>query len=243
MDFRAILALDQVDTANLSTGRINQMVSGYYAGYKADWNRFWVIVDYIDYDMEETTLSFELAPYTHNTYPAFSVPSNTEFVPSTILTIVTVLANNNQNSNLYSDYEYNLYYISVITTYIVVGLAILAVIGSLIFRVGKIITFEMITVMQITFFSIASLDSINPVFSGLLPLRFLVGILNFRGIEEYLEQTTSPNAMKGIYMFLNLSSNFSWVAAGLACFIGLGGVFLLIYFIIDYCANSNGLDE
>jgi len=153
------------------------------------------------------------------------------------------VANNNQNSNLYSDYEYNLYYISVITTYIVVGLAILAVVASLIFRVGKVITFEMITVMQITYFSIASLDSINPVFSGLLPLRFLVGILNFRGIEEYLEQTVSPNAMKGIYVFLNLSSNFSWVAAGLACFIGLGGVFYLVHLIIDYCANSNSLEE
>ena len=101
----------------------------------------------------------------------------------------------------------------------------------------------MITVMQITYFSIASLDSINPVFSGLLPLRFLVGILNFRGIEEYLEQTTSPNAMKGIYMFLNLSNNFSWVAAGLACFIGLGGVFFLIYLVVDYFANPNSLEE
>ena len=123
------------------------------------------------------------------------------------------------------------------------GLAIFAVLVSLVFRVGKVITFEMVTVMQITYFSIASLDSINPVFSGLLPLRFLVGILNFRGIEEYLEQTTSPNAMKGIYMFLNLSSNFSWVAAGLAGFIGLGGFFFLIYLIVDYFANPNTLEE
>ena len=123
------------------------------------------------------------------------------------------------------------------------ALAVAAVLASLIMRVGKVVVFEMVAVMQITYFSIASLDSFNPVFSGLLPLRFLVGILNFRGIEEYLEETTSPNAMKGIYMFLNLSGNFTWVAASLACFIGLGGIFLAIYFLADYCANSNSLEE
>ena len=44
-------------------------------------------------------------------------------------------------------------------------------------------------------------------------------------------------------MFLNLSSNFSWVAAGLACFIGLGSIFLVIYLLVDFCANSNNLEE
>ena len=99
------------------------------------------------------------------------------------MTIVEVVANNNQNSNLYTPYEYGLYNVSMVTTYIMVGLAIAAVIASLVTRVGKIITFEMITIMQITYFSIASLDSMNPVFSGLLPLRYLVGILTFRGPE------------------------------------------------------------
>ena len=91
--------------------------------------------------MEEARLGFELTPYTHNTYPAFSLPSNAEFVPNMIVTYVEVVANNNQNSNLYSEYEYGLYYVSVITTYVVVGMAILAVLASLFFRVGKIITF------------------------------------------------------------------------------------------------------
>ena len=52
------------------------MLAGYQTEFKAGWNRFWVIVDYVNLDMEETTLSFELAPYAHNTYPAFSVPNN-----------------------------------------------------------------------------------------------------------------------------------------------------------------------
>jgi hypothetical protein len=101
----------------------------------------------------------------------------------------------------------------------------------------------MIAVFQICYFSLASLDSFNPVFSGLLPLRYLAGILTFKDIEEYLEQTSSPNAMKGIYMFLNLSSNFSWVAAGMACFVGLGSVLLFIYHVADYCANPNDLEN
>jgi multisubunit Na+/H+ antiporter MnhC subunit len=52
-----------------------------------------------------------------------------------------VTANNNQNSNLYTEYEYGLYGVSVVTTYIVVGMAILAVLASLLFRAGKIIVF------------------------------------------------------------------------------------------------------
>lgn len=138
---------------------------------------------------------------------------------------------------------YSLYSISVVITYIVVGTALVAILTSLVFRTGSVITFEMITVMQITYFSLASLDSINPVFSGLLPLRYLAGILTFQDVEAYLEQTTSPNAMKGIYMFLNLSSNFSWVAVGFSCFIGFGALLIGLYYLADYCANSNSLVE
>jgi hypothetical protein len=40
--------------------------------------------------------------------------------------------------------------------------------------------------MQLTYFSLSFLDSINPVFSGLLPLRYLAGILNFKNVDDYL---------------------------------------------------------
>lgn len=104
-------------------------------------------------------------------------------MPPTISLILKVVANNNQNSNLYTDYEYGLYGVSVVVTYIVVGMALFGILGSLVFRAGKIIVFEMVAVMQICYFSIASLDSFNPVFSGLLPLRYLAGILTFKDIE------------------------------------------------------------
>jgi hypothetical protein len=226
----------------MSTGMISQMVSSKLVGYEPVLNRFWVIVDYMNYDMEGTRLSFELTPYAHNAYATFTPPSNVEFVPQSILCVVEVVANNNQNANLYTDYEYGLYGVSVVTTYIVLGLTGLAILGSLLARAGKVVVFEMVAVLQITYFSLASLDSINPVFSGLLPLRYLAGILNFQNIEEYLEQTSSPNAMKGIYMFLNLSSNFTWVAASLACFIGLGVLLLAFYHLVDYCANPGTLE-
>jgi len=243
VDFNSILTIDQVDSTNMSTGLISNMIDSYSVEYIPKNNRFWVILNYINYDMEGTTISFEIRPYDHNAYPAFTTPNNVEFFPPSIKCIISVIANNNQNSNLYTDYEYGLYNVSVITTYIVVGMAILAILASIVFRAGKIIVFEMVTVFQICYFSIASLDSINPVFTGLLPLRYLAGILNFQDIEEYLEQTSSPNAMKGIYMFLNLSSNFSWVAAGLAGFIGIGCLLLAIYHITDYCANTDDLES
>ena len=58
MNFTNIFYLDQVDSANMSTGLISNMVDSYYIGYKASSNRFWVILNYVNYDMEGTTLSF-----------------------------------------------------------------------------------------------------------------------------------------------------------------------------------------
>jgi hypothetical protein len=121
-------------------------------------------------------------------------------------------------------------------------MALGAVLASVAFGKGFTVAVEMIVVMQITYFSLASLDSINPVFSGLLPLRYLAGILTFNGVEDYLEQTSSPNAMKGIYMFLNLSSNFSWVAVGLISFIILGAILLAINYLLDHC-NEQSLED
>ena len=150
-------------------------------------------------------------------------------------------ANNNQNANLYSSAIYGAYSISITTTYAVLAVALLTIATTLIFRVGKIIAFEMITLMQLTYFSLSFLDSINPVFSGLLPLRYLAGLLNFKGVEDYLEQTTSPNAMKGIYMFLNLSDNFTFIAMFMGLFLGLGTVLYLIYTFMDWMMNNDEL--
>ena len=87
---------------------------------------------------------------------------------------------------MYSSQIYGAYSISVSTTYAVVAIALLTLFTSLVFRAGKNITFEMITIMQLTYFSLSFLDSINPVFSGLLPLRYLAGILNFKNVDDYL---------------------------------------------------------
>jgi len=45
--------------------------------------------------------------------------------------------------------------------------------------------------------------------------------------------------MKGVYMFLNLSSNFNFIALSLALFLGLGGLLFITYLIVDSCANSD----
>jgi hypothetical protein len=63
-----------------------------------------------------------------------------------------------------------------------VGLAMLGVLTSLVFKTAKVIAFEMITIMQITYFSLAFLDSMNPVYSGMLPMRYLAGILTFQDV-------------------------------------------------------------
>lgn len=215
------------------------MISSYSASYSVANNRFSVIVNYQNYSMEKQYLSFTLNPYDNNMYPAFTPPSNIEFFPPYINCIIQVQANNNQNANLYSSAIYGAYSISITTTYAVLAVALLTIATSLVFRVGKIITFEMITLMQLTYFSLSFLDSINPVFSGLLPLRYLAGLLNFKGVEDYLEQTTSPNAMKGIYMFLNLSDNFTFIAMSMGLFLGLGTVLYLIYLFMDWMMNSD----
>jgi hypothetical protein len=45
--------------------------------------------------------------------------------------------------------------------------------------------------------------------------------------------------MKGIYMFLNLSENFTFIALSIVSFLALGGVLLLVYSIIDWLANKD----
>ena len=63
-----------------------------------------------------------------------------------------------------------------------VALAILGLLTSFAFRTAKVIAFEMITIMQITYFSLAFLDSMSPVFSGMLPLRYIAGVLTFQDV-------------------------------------------------------------
>ena len=150
-------------------------------------------------------LVFALYPYAHNVYPAFSAPNSIEFESPNIQVYTTVTANNNQNANYYTPQEYNLYAISMYVSYGVVGLAMVCLLTSFIFRTGKVIVLEMISLMQLTFFSLGFLDSMSPIYSGMLPLRYLAGILTFQDVESYLEELASPNSMKGIYMYLNLS--------------------------------------
>lgn len=45
--------------------------------------------------------------------------------------------------------------------------------------------------------------------------------------------------MKGIYMFLNLSDNFTFIALSLTCMLGLGGISYLIYLVMDWLLNSS----
>ncbi len=49
--------------------------------------------------------------------------------------------------------------------------------------------------------------------------------------------------MKGIYMFLNLSDNFTLIAMSIASFLALGGVLLMVYLIIDWAANKDTLGK
>lgn len=117
------------------------MISSYSASYISSSNRFSVVVNYQNYSMEKQYLSFTLYPYENNIYPAFTPPSNIEFFPPYINCVVQVQANNNQNANLYSSAIYGAYSISITTTYAVLAVALLTIATTLIFRVGKIITF------------------------------------------------------------------------------------------------------
>lgn len=49
--------------------------------------------------------------------------------------------------------------------------------------------------------------------------------------------------MKGIYMFLNLSDNFTFIAMSIASFLALGGVLLMVYLIMDWAANKDTLGK
>lgn len=47
--------------------------------------------------------------------------------------------------------------------------------------------------------------------------------------------------MKGIYMFLDLSNNFTFLALSIISFLVLGGILYLVYVIIDWVMNESKL--
>ena len=83
----------------------------------------------------------------------------------------------------------------------------------------------------------------NPVFAGMLPMRYITGILNFQFIENYLYEYSSSDAMKGIYIYLNLSSNFNIVALILGIFLALGFILLLVFLIVNCFGKANSADK
>jgi len=48
--------------------------------------------------------------------------------------------------------------------------------------------------------------------------------------------------MKGIYIFLNLYDNFSFIGFSLFSFFTLGGFLLMVHLFIDWKLNSNTLE-
>ena len=71
---------------------------------------------------------------------------------------------------------------TIYVSYAVVGLAVLALLTAVVFRSSMVMAVEMISVMQITYFSVGFLDSMNPIYSGMLALRYLTGILTFNDV-------------------------------------------------------------
>jgi hypothetical protein len=131
--------------------------------------------------LQNKNLLFNFNPYKDNS-TTFSPPADSKFIPQNYSSTVTVIPDNNQQPDFYTEHEYGLYSVSVVLTYSLVGLGVTGLVIAILFRTGTLIVIELITIMQITYFSLTFLDSMNPVFSGLLPFRFLAGLLTFKNI-------------------------------------------------------------
>ena len=132
-------------------------------------------------------IQVSLNPYILNSTSAvFRYSPNYENPPTSMSITLQIYPDNNQNANYYSSYEYGMGTGSTAFSWIIVivGFAFLAV--CLLFRTGLFISVEMINMIQITFFSLATLSYMNPVFAGLLPLRALAGLFNFDSITDHL---------------------------------------------------------
>ena len=132
-------------------------------------------------DLQNKNLVFSFNPYKDNS-TTFSPPPGSSFVGQQYSSSVTVIPDNNQQADFYTDQEYGLYSVSVLLTYSLLGLGVAGLILAILFRTGTLIVIELITIMQITYFSLTFLDSMNPVYSGLLPFRYLAGLLTFKNI-------------------------------------------------------------
>lgn len=212
------------------------MISSYTVTYDSSSNRLYVVLDYSQYDIQNQYLMVSLHPYDSGTNPGFVLPP--EITSPIIRNRIVVSPDNNQIANYYSDTYYNLYTISIYTTYGVAGAALLLLFISIVARVGKVIAVEMMLIFQLTYFSLSFLSWMNPIYAGLLPLRYVAGIVNFKTVDTYLEQTTASTELKGIYLYLNLSDNFLFVAMAIGGFIALGLTFLVVYYIFDWLCHS-----
>lgn len=77
VNFTSILTIDNIDpNTNFSTGLGSSMISSFSTSYDSSKNRFYVILDYQNYDMQGSYLAFTLDPYQNGVYPAFTPPAN-----------------------------------------------------------------------------------------------------------------------------------------------------------------------
>ena len=78
---------------------------------------------------------------------------------------------------------------------------------------GKMIGVEMMAVVQISFFSLITLSQLNPCFAALASLRLINGYNSLSKSENYLQDTLTPTAPKGIFLYSRFTENFNFTLA------------------------------
>ena len=90
----------------------------------------------------------------------------------------------------------------------------------------------------------AFLTSMNPVFSGLLSLRFVTTMLPHNDAEQYLwEGDLVPNEMKGLYLSNDVMGNLNWIIVAIYSIIAIGFILLGIYYLADWLSPATDTDN
>ena len=119
-----------------------------------------------------------------------------------------VLPSDNEVAIYYDANSYGMSRMVSILAYIIAGLSLFFFLLGIFAR--KLVSIEMVAVVQISYLSLLTLPSLNPSFKALTNMWFVNGFSYFSLSKNYLKDTFSPLQAKGVFLYSRFTENYNF---------------------------------
>lgn len=102
MNFSKLVDVEYNDPNSTRLLATSDLIQSYSAQYDAETNRYFVLIYYL-VGLQDKNLVFKFNPYKDNTSSTFSPPAGSSFTPQEFNLNVTVIPDNNQQANFYTE--------------------------------------------------------------------------------------------------------------------------------------------